>query len=155
MTDRAPSAPISSLIVMAIGIGCYLGWHLVDISPTLFAAPLDGVSTLLDIWSVPATAVSTAALLVLGILSYRRPFSADAAPFVTLISLIASLSTALLYVAGWLAPRPIGLLVVTARLLMALSAVFVVFYAGRGCRAGRTSRARGRAQGTPAPPAHP
>ena len=134
MTDRAPSAPISSLIVMAIGIGCYLGWHLVDISPTLFAAPLDGVSTLLDIWSVPATAVSTAALLVLGILSYRRPFSADAAPFVTLISLIASLSTALLYVAGWLAPRPIGLLVVTARLLMALSAVFVVFWGEMLCR---------------------
>ena len=47
-TDFSPAARM----LMSVGIGCYLGWQTIDISPTLFPAPLSGVRETLGIWGL-------------------------------------------------------------------------------------------------------
>lgn len=134
MSERRTPALTSPLVVTALGIGCYLGWQLVDISPTLFATPSAGVTALLDAWSMPATAVSSATLLILGLLSRRWSTEAVMAPLAIVVAAVTGLATALLYGAGWLAPQANELGVVAGRLLMAPSAVFVALWGELLCR---------------------
>ena len=49
---------IASLVLCTLGIGCYLGWHFVDISPTLFVQPQQFISELLSTWSYAYVALT-------------------------------------------------------------------------------------------------
>ena len=46
---KADFSPAARML-MSVGIGCYLGWQTIDISPTLFPAPLSGVRETLGTW---------------------------------------------------------------------------------------------------------
>lgn len=129
----ATGPSVASLVLMALGCGCYLGWQLVDISPTLFPEPGDGVRWLLDAWSYVATALLLAALAGCALLARRAPLL----PRTWLVGLAALgpfVGTALLYASGWLAEPVVTLGVVAGRLLYAASAGFVVLWGEALCR---------------------
>ena len=137
------------LVLMALGCGCYLGWQLVDISPTLFPEPSAGVRELLAVWSYAATALLLVALVACALLARHAPLlprtwlvgAAAFGPFV---------GTALLYASGWLADPMATPGVVAGRLLYAASAGFVVLWGEALCRVapGRTLACVGGAYAT-------
>ena len=61
MKAQTPNDPretdASTAALIAIGLGCYLGWQTIDISPTLFPAPAPGVQDALVGWAYAGTAL--------------------------------------------------------------------------------------------------
>lgn len=119
----------SSAAMAALGLGCYIGWQLVDISPTLFAAPRPGVYETLASWGYAATAVLVALLALFGVLAHRTGSLVVRHPWIAAVASLGTCAgTALLYLCGWAAQEPLTAGVVAGRLLFACSAGFVVLW---------------------------
>lgn len=118
----------STAALTAIGLGCYLGWQTVDISPTLFPAPGPGVRDALGSWGYAATALLVALLALFALMAQRRGPLLTRPWVIAAASLGPSLGTAVLYLCGWLSDPPLLAGVVVGRLCYALSAGFVVLW---------------------------
>ncbi len=116
-------------VLTSIGIGCYLGWQTIDISPTLFPAPLAGVREALDVWGYAATALLLCLLAGFGFLARRRPGMLVECRWLVWISCLGpALGTATLYLSGWVGEEARLGGVVIGRLLFATSAGLVVLW---------------------------
>ena len=116
-------------MLTSIGIGCYLGWQTIDISPTLFPAPLPGVRETLDVWGYAATALLLCLLAGCGLLSRRRSgMLVERRWLIWLACLGPALGTAILYLNGWVGQEARLGGVVVGRLLFATSAGLVVLW---------------------------
>lgn len=65
----------SELLVLALGVGLYLGWRTIDISPTLFPPAHTGVEEALTGASYVGTALSI--VVFLGVMRVRRRFGIE------------------------------------------------------------------------------
>lgn len=119
---------VSTTALTAIGLGCYLGWQTVDISPTLFPAPGPGVRDVLGSWGYAATALLVALLALFAFMAQRRGPLLARPWVIAAASLGPSLGTAVLYLCGWLSDPPLLAGVAAGRLCYALSAGFVVLW---------------------------
>ena len=119
---------MSANVVAAIGLGCYLGWQTVDISPTLFPVANDGASEVILACGYPYTALFVALLAVLGWWSGRRGGTGSRTWLVGVTATGTSFATALLYLGGWVADPANLAMVVVGRMLFFLSAGFVVLW---------------------------
>ncbi len=128
----APSAntcrSIAPAALTAIGLGCYLGWQTIDISPTLFPTPAPGVREALSSWGYASTAFLIALLVLFTVLSHRRGPLLSRRWVISLAALGPALGTAVVYLCGWLSDPPLMPGVVLGRMLYAASAGFVVLW---------------------------
>lgn len=115
-------------MLASLGLGCYLGWQTIDISPTLFPEPRPGVNETLDVWGYVATTLLLLLLVVFALLSHRTGSLLRRPWIVAAASLGPALGTALLYLSGWVAGTPFMPGVIAGRLLFAASAGFVVLW---------------------------
>lgn len=116
-------------MLMSIGVGCYLGWQTIDISPTLFPTPLPGVTEVLDRWSYAATAVLLCLLAGFTSLARRKPGMLVERCWVVCLACIGpALGTALVYLCGWVGGEAQLAGVAVGRLLFATSAGLIVLW---------------------------
>ncbi|MBR2835367.1 MAG: helix-turn-helix transcriptional regulator [Coriobacteriales bacterium] len=119
---------IASLVLCTLGIGCYLGWHFVDISPTLFVQPQQFISELLSTWSYAYVALTVVVYVLLAYASLRHGFLGASKRFVILTSLIVTLGLALMYICGWGLAEPFGAGAVAGKLLAGFGVVQLVLW---------------------------
>lgn len=125
---RSPLSPAAQML-MSIGIGCYLGWQTIDISPTLFPTPLPGVDETLGTWSYAATAILICLLLGFASLARRKPGMLVERRWVVALACAGpALGTALVYLCGWVGGEAHLAGVAAGRLLYATSAGLIVLW---------------------------
>lgn len=129
---RETDASTSALI--AIGLGCYLGWQTIDISPTLFPAPAPGVQDALVGWAYAGTALLVVLLAAFAAYAWRRGPLLRSPWIVALAALGPSVGTAVLYACGWLSDPASMPGVALGRTLAGTSAAFVVLWGELLCR---------------------
>lgn len=127
-TAQAAPQTLSTAALTALGLGCYLGWQTIDISPTLFPAPGPGVRDALSSWGYAATACLIALLVLFALLARRRGPLLARLWVVGIASLGPAVGTAVLYLSGWVSDPPLLAGVVAGRLCYAMSAGFVVLW---------------------------
>lgn len=124
-TDFSPAARM----LMSVGIGCYLGWQTIDISPTLFPAPLSGVRETLGIWGYAATTLLLFLLLVFAVSTHRKPgMLIERRWLISIACMGPALGTVLLYLCGWIGDEAHFVGVAIGRILFATSAGLVVLW---------------------------
>lgn len=125
----------SKALVTTLGLGWYLGWQLIDISPTLFAEPLCGVRDVITLWSYVGTALLIASLIGLGAFSRRTGTLLAHRWIVGCAMGCTCAGTVLLYICGWLVPGPALMPgVALGRVLFFASAGFVACWGEVLCR---------------------
>ena len=136
MTGAYEPADNAGTMLTALGLGFYLGWQLIGISPTLFAAPLPGVTPIENVCSYLSTALLIGLLAALGMLAYRRGLLLGKRWVAALATIGTSVGTAMLYAYGWLEPSGEPALpgVIVGRTLFCTSAGFVVLWGEALCR---------------------
>ncbi len=130
--DGISSVAMISLI--ALGLGCYLGWQTIDISPTLFPTPAPGVSPVLDRWAYVGTILLITLLALFAALTWKRGSLLRYRWLIALGALGPSAGTAILYISGWTSDDPLLAGVAAGRVLYGMSAAFVVLWGELLCR---------------------
>lgn len=132
--DTAPSEvlPAPTFAVLVCGLGMYLGWQTVGISPTLFPQPQSGVGPILDITNYLQTALFLTLLVLLGWYANRRGNLLSSKFLVVAAITLTCASSVCTYVCGWLVFIPEG--VVVGTLLNASKAAFLLLWAECLCR---------------------
>lgn len=121
-------SPAARMLV-SVGVGCYLGWQTIDISPSLFPAPLPGVDETLNTWGYIATCLLLFLLLAFASRARHNPNMLIKQRWTILVACMGpSLGTALLYIFGWTGIDAQLGGVVAGRLLFATSAGLVVLW---------------------------
>ena len=119
----------SARLLASIGVGCYLGWQTVDISPTLFPDPLPGVQNVLNTWGYVGTAILMCLLAALALSARRTKGRLLAHRWLVIASCAGpAIGTALMYACGWAGDSPAIPGVVIGRLLFACSAGLVALW---------------------------
>lgn len=108
---QAPSLSPTTLFVLVVGMGSYLGWQTVGISPTLFPQPLDFVNDIAENVSYFQTAFFLAMLAALGYFAKTRSPLIDNDKLTIIGALLITLSSALTYGGGWVMDAPLGYIV--------------------------------------------
>ena len=126
--EKADFSPAARML-MSVGIGCYLGWQTIDISPTLFPTPLSGVRETLGIWGYAATTLLLFLLLVFAVSTHRKPgMLIERRWLISIACMGPALGTALLYLCGWIGVAAHFVGVAIGRILFATSAGLVVLW---------------------------
>lgn len=133
-TREQPSPDASVSCLIALGLGCYLGWQTIDISPTLFPAPAAGVQVAIADWAYAGTALLLVLLAGLALLAWRRGPLLGRTWLIAIAALGPSAGTALLYLSGWASDPPIMAGVAVGRVLFGTSAALVVLWGELLCR---------------------
>ncbi|MEG0376393.1 MAG: hypothetical protein RR672_12240, partial [Raoultibacter sp.] len=131
-TASPEALPVPTFTLLVCGLGLYLGWQTVGISPTLFPQPQNGVGAILDIASYMQTALFLALLALLGWYANRRGNLLSHKPLVIAAIILPCLSTVCTYVCGWVFFIPEGFVVGT--LLNASKAAILLLWAECLCR---------------------
>lgn len=109
--SSSPTLSTPTLFVLVLGMGSYLGWQTVGISPTLFPAPLDFVSELSEPVSYFQTLVFLILLGLCGFLAKHHGSLIAQTKLAVIGAFCMTLSTALTYGGGWLFDAPLGYVV--------------------------------------------
>lgn len=115
-------------MLAALGLGCYLGWQTIGISPTLFPEPRPGVDEAVNAWGYVATVLLLALLALFAALSRKRGPLLRARWPLALAALGPAAGTALMHLGGWAAEPACLPAVALGRVLFAASAGFVVLW---------------------------
>ena len=127
--NSAAALSPAARMLMSIGVGCYLGWQTIDISPTLFPTPLPGVYEVLNTWSYAATAVLLCLLAGFAALAHRKPGMLMERRWVIAPTCMGpALGTVLVYLCGWAGGEAQLAGVAVGRLLFATSAGLIVLW---------------------------
>ena len=132
--DSRHNLDASTAALVAVGLGCYLGWQTIDISPTLFPSPSPGVQDALTGWAYAGTALLVTLLVGFAALARHRGPLLRFPWIIALAALGPSIGTALLYACGWLSSPAIMPGVAVGRVLYGTSAAFVVLWGELICR---------------------
>ena len=98
----------SSYAVLVLGLGCYIGWQTVGISPTLFPAPQPLSGQVFDVGKNLETLLFLGLLLLLGLRTRRGKRLLDCKPLVVAAPLLMFAATACTYLCGWVFDSPAG-----------------------------------------------
>lgn len=115
-TTMRPAALAGSLsptafAVLAGGLGFYLGWQTVGISPTLFPSPQENSACWVAAGNHLETVLFIALMAILALLSQRRGPLMEQPVLVWGAPLIICAATAIKYLCGWVFDLPAGLLI--------------------------------------------
>lgn len=122
------------MVLVALGLGCYLGWRTVDISPTLFPAPAGGVYEAFGVWNYVETTVFVALLAAFAWLAFTGGSLLRRRWLVGLTVFGTCGATALMYACGWLCDPALMPGAIAGRLLYCASAGFVALWGELLCR---------------------
>ena len=100
----------SAYAVLVAGLGCYIGWQTVGISPTLFPAPNPESAAMLDAGNNLETIVFLALLAFLGWKAKKGMSLVGCKPLVAAAPLLMFAATVITYVCGWVGDEPLGTL---------------------------------------------
>lgn len=129
---QAQTLSTPTLFVLILGMGSYLGWQTVGISPTLFPTPLDFVSEISETVSYFQTLIF---FIMLGLCGYMAKHHAPLINNTTLTiagTLLLTLSSALTYSGGWILNAPLGYVV--GMLLNGTKAILFLMWAESLCK---------------------
>lgn len=123
---------VSSFALLVCGLGFYLGWQTVGISPTLFPQPHIGAASVIEPSSYLQTVLFLAMLALSALYAQKRGSLLASRPIVVAAMLITCVSTVCTYWFGWVLDAPGG--VVVGMALNATKAVFLLLWAECLCR---------------------
>jgi len=107
---KTASQPITAsrsyLTMLAFGVGFYLAWQTVNISPTLYPQPHDGVYDTIGLAYRAETLAFVALLALLAWISQARGPLYRNAPLVWCSGLLMCLGSTCVALCGWLLPEP-------------------------------------------------
>ncbi|WP_302963595.1 response regulator transcription factor [uncultured Adlercreutzia sp.] len=126
-----PLSP-SAFTVLACGLGFYLGWQTVGISPTLFPQPQAASGAFITAGSHLETVLFLVLLVALALFSQRRGSLMDQPALMWGAPLLIAAATGAKYLCGWVFDIPAGLL--AAYGLKASKAVLFLLWAECLCR---------------------
>lgn len=131
---REPSEPMppSAFALLVCGLGSYLGWQTVGISPTLFPQPLEASGRVLEPANYLQTALFLILLVVFAQLARKRGSLLSCRPLVLAAPMLVCASTACTYLCGWVFDVPAG--AAAGTVLEASKAVFLLLWAECLCR---------------------
>ena len=114
-TESKESLPLSrsSFALLSLGLGAYLGWQSVGISPTLFPQPHEGIDMVLRQGLVAQNALFLALLALFAYGAYRKGGLVAHKPLIVGIGTLMCAGTALTYACGWVGNAPAGVFVGT------------------------------------------
>ena len=114
-TESKESLPLSrsSFALLSLGLGAYLGWQSVGISPTLFPQPHEGIDMVLRQGLVAQNALFLALLALFACGAYRKGGLVAHKPLIVGIGTLMCAGTALTYACGWVGNAPAGVFVGT------------------------------------------
>lgn len=104
----AESLPPATFSVLVCGLGMYLGWQTVGISPTLFPQPLSASAPVIEPANYAQTALFLILLMAFAQVAKRRGSLLSCKPLVVGAPLAICASTACAYVSGWVLDVPLG-----------------------------------------------
>lgn len=96
------------LALLSLGLGAYLGWQSVGISPTLFPQPHEGIDMVLRQGLVAQNALFLALLALFAYGAYRKGGLVAHKPLIVGIGTLMCAGTALTYACGWVGNAPAG-----------------------------------------------
>ncbi|WP_417142889.1 helix-turn-helix transcriptional regulator [Raoultibacter massiliensis] len=131
-TASSEALPAPTLALLICGLGFYVGWQTVGISPTLFPQPHSGASDILEPTSYLQTALFLVMLLATGWYAHRRRNLLSSRLIVILAAVLVFASTAGMYLCGWVLDVPVGAAVFS--LLAASKAIMLLLWAECLCR---------------------
>ena len=110
LRDAAAAEPLpaSTFAVLVCGLGLYLGWQTVGISPTLFPQPLSASASVLEPANYAQTALFLILLMVFAQVAKRRGSLLSCRPLVVGAPLAVCASTVCAYACGWVLDAPLG-----------------------------------------------
>lgn len=106
--SRKEGFATSTYAVLVAGLGCYIGWQTVGISPTLFPAPGEASAAIMELGNNLETVVFIGLLILLGWKAKRGTRLLDYKALVIAAPLLMFGSTALTYLCGWINDNPAG-----------------------------------------------
>jgi DNA-binding CsgD family transcriptional regulator len=119
---------LSVAALIAIGLGCYFGWQIIDISPTLFPAPLEGARDAILMARYAATVGLIALLMAFSHMARRRAPLFRSKGLIAFAGAVPAIGTAILYLSGWTGESASIVGVVVGRILFCASAAMVVLW---------------------------
>lgn len=128
----ARSLPAPTFVMLACGLGLYLGWQTVGISPTLFPHPNAGVEQVLGSIGYYQTAIFLVLLVLLAAYVYKKGSLFKRKRLIILAALLTSASSVITYVCGWVLEVPSG--VIVGSLLSPSKALLFLLWAECLCR---------------------
>lgn len=131
-TSQTAQLPIPTFFVLVLGMGCYLGWQTVGISPTLFPAPLNFVNNIAETVSYFQTLLFFAMLACLGYMAKHHKSLITNTKLTIIGTLLMALSSALTYGGGWIMDAPLGYIV--GMLLNGTKAILFLMWAECLCK---------------------
>lgn len=100
----------SAYAVLVAGLGCYIGWQTVGISPTLFPAANPASTAALDVGNNLETAVFLTLLALLGWKAKKGMSLVGCKPLAIAAPLLLFAATTVTYTCGWIYDEPLGTL---------------------------------------------
>lgn len=104
----AEPLPASTFAVLVCGLGLYLGWQTVGISPTLFPQPSSASAAVLEPANYGQTALFLILLMVFAQVAKRQGSLLSCKSLVVGAPLAVCASTACAYACGWVLDVPMG-----------------------------------------------
>lgn len=123
---------IPTLTVLVSGLGLYLGWQTVGISPTLFPQPNAGTAQVLEVSNYLQTALFLALLIALALFARKHGSLLSHKPLVIAAIVLPSAATACTYAFGWVLDEPLGAM--TGTVLEASKAALFLLWTECLCR---------------------
>ncbi|WP_102377848.1 helix-turn-helix domain-containing protein [Raoultibacter timonensis] len=124
--------PAPTFAVLVCGLGLYMGWQTVGISPTLFPQPHAGIPELIETTSYLQTALFLTLLAVVAWFANKRGDLLSSKPLVAAAAVLVCSSSACTYLCGWVLDIPAG--VVAGTVLNASKAALLLLWAECLCR---------------------
>lgn len=128
----AGALPAPTFALLVCGLGLYMGWQTVGISPTLFPQPQIRSSEALEVASYLQTALFLVLLLALAQFVRKRGALLSHKPIVVAAAVLTFASTVCTYVCGWVFDLPAG--AVLGTVCEASKAAFLLLWAECLCR---------------------